>query len=204
MLELPLSLLRSLAGPLTIQSGPLTLQTNQFLYLDGTVSGNPANAGLRYNSAVPSLDIFAGGAVVQLNVNTNVVSLNGPVSLGNNQNNLIRITGAANGSAPTIAALGSSDANVSISLVPKGTGGLRVPTGGNGIAGVSGAMTAGSVTVNTGAVTASSVIMLTRATAGGTVGSLAAAPASIVAGASFVITSSSGTDTSTVFWLIIN
>jgi len=190
MLELPLSLLKSLAGPLTIQSGPLTLQSGQFLYLDGSISGNPSFAGIKYNSGNVRLEIAA-------------VTVNLGFGGGSGAVNQPQFNAAATGVAPAYSVVGL-DSDISLALTPKGKGGLRVPTGANGIAGVSGAMTAGSVTVNTGAVTASSVIMLTRATAGGTVGSLAAAPASIVAGASFVITSSSGTDTSTVFWLIIN
>lgn len=62
----------------------------------------------------------------------------------------------------------------------------------------------GTQTVSTTAVGASSLIFVSRNTSGGTAGHLSAPVASIVAGTSFVINSSSGTDTSTVNWWIIN
>lgn len=83
-------------------------------------------------------------------------------------------------------------------------GKIILPTGTNASIGVSSAMTAGTITVSTTAVTASSKIFLTYNTIGGTPGFLSAPTASIVAGTSFVINSSSGTDTSTVNWWIIN
>ena len=63
-------------------------------------------------------------------------------------------------------------------------------------------LVAGSVVVSTTAVTSSSIIFLTRNTAGGSLGNLTYG--SIVNGTSFTITSSSGSDTSTVNYLIIN
>lgn len=79
---------------------------------------------------------------------------------------------------------------------------LNVPTGAAGIAGTSAAMVAGTTTINTTAVTAASVIILTYATAAGTQGFLRVGV--ITAGTSFTIVSSSGTDTSTVNWWIVN
>lgn len=70
--------------------------------------------------------------------------------------------------------------------------------------GTSVAMTAGSVTVSTTAVSASSKIFLSANTAGGTPGVLNAPTGSITPGVSFVINSSSGTDTSTVNYWIVN
>lgn len=61
----------------------------------------------------------------------------------------------------------------------------------------------GTVVVATTAITANSRIMLTRNTPGGTVGDLSAPSASRVVGTSFVINSDSGTDTSTVDWMVI-
>lgn len=81
---------------------------------------------------------------------------------------------------------------------------LKIATGSNASTGISEAMTAGTITISTTAVTASSIIFVSRNTTGGTVGSLEAPTASIVAGTSFVINSSSASDTSTVNWLIIN
>lgn len=71
----------------------------------------------------------------------------------------------------------------------------------SGVSGISSAMVAGTTTVTTSAVTASSVIITSRATLGGTPGHLSVG--TITAGTSFVINSSSGTDTSTVAWMIL-
>jgi len=61
-------------------------------------------------------------------------------------------------------------------------------------------LVAGTVTVSTTAVTATSDFQLTRCVTGGTVGHLSVG--TVTAGTSFVINSSSGTDTSTVCWLV--
>lgn len=74
--------------------------------------------------------------------------------------------------------------------------------GGNANAGQSAAMTAGTITISTTAVTANSLIFLTHASVGGTQGILSVG--TITAGTSFVINSSSATDTGTVNWWIIN
>jgi len=58
----------------------------------------------------------------------------------------------------------------------------------------------GTVTVTRQQITATSVVRVTRRTTGGTVGHLSV---TMTAGASFTITSSSGTDTSTVLWEIV-
>lgn len=63
-------------------------------------------------------------------------------------------------------------------------------------------LSAGTVTVDNTSVTASSLIFLTNAGASGTVGTLSVG--TITAGTSFVINSSSSTDTSKVNWLIVN
>lgn len=80
---------------------------------------------------------------------------------------------------------------------------LKIATGANASMGTA-TLVGGTVTVNTTAVSANSIIFLTCNTPGGTQGFLSAPAASITAATSFVINSSSGTDTSTVNWLIIN
>lgn len=67
--------------------------------------------------------------------------------------------------------------------------------------GVTGAMTAGSITVTDANVTANTIIMLTEQSTGGTAGSVRVS--SRTAGTSFVITSTSGTDTGTVGYCMI-
>jgi hypothetical protein len=76
------------------------------------------------------------------------------------------------------------------------------PTGGAAAVVGKSVLVAGTVTVSTTAVTANSIILLTRQVVGGTVGDLRVG--TITAATSFVINSVSGTDTSTVSWMIIN
>jgi hypothetical protein len=77
---------------------------------------------------------------------------------------------------------------------------LEVVEGSNAKMGTA-TLVAGTVTVNTTAVTASSRIFLTAQNTGGTAGALRVSAR--VNGTSFTITSTSGTDTSSVAWLII-
>ena len=79
--------------------------------------------------------------------------------------------------------------------------GVQVKEGTNAKMGVTGAMTAGAITVSTTAVTATSRIFLTAQTTGGTAGALRVSART--AGTSFTITSTSGSDTSTVAWFIV-
>lgn len=62
-------------------------------------------------------------------------------------------------------------------------------------------LVAGSVTVTTTAIQSGDIIILSRQTSGGTPGHLSFG--SVISGTSFLIASSSGTDTSTVAYLII-
>lgn len=86
---------------------------------------------------------------------------------------------------------------------------VRVGTAGRGLMVAEGSnakmgratLTAGTATVNTTAVTASSEVFLTCQVPGGTVGFLRVSART--AGTSFTITSSSGSDTSTVAWMIV-
>jgi hypothetical protein len=76
---------------------------------------------------------------------------------------------------------------------------FRVKEGANASMGVA-TLAAGTVTVSTTAVTATSRILLTVQVAGGTQGFLAVG--TVVAATSFVINSTSNTDTSQVLWLL--
>lgn len=80
---------------------------------------------------------------------------------------------------------------------------IRITTGSNASVGTA-TLVGGTVTVNTAAALTASIIMVSRNTVGGTTGNLSAPSASIVNATSFVINSTSATDTSTVNWLIIN
>lgn len=78
--------------------------------------------------------------------------------------------------------------------------GLMVAEGSNAKMGVA-TLAAGAATVSTTAVTATSRIFLTNQALGGTAGFLRVSART--AGTSFTISSSSGTDTSTVAWMIV-
>jgi hypothetical protein len=77
---------------------------------------------------------------------------------------------------------------------------LRITEGSNKSCGAA-TLVGGTVTVNTTAVNTASRIFINHATIGGTPGHLTY---TIINATSFTVTSSSGTDTSTINWLIIN
>jgi hypothetical protein len=93
--------------------------------------------------------------------------------------------------------INSSTGNVLISTIGKG---LQVKTGANAKIGTA-VLVAGTVTVANTSVTANSRIFLTSQSDGGTPGWLRITAKTV--GTSFVITSSSATDTSTIAWIII-
>lgn len=102
--------------------------------------------------------------------------------------------------APDSALTVNTSANIKTNLRVQGT--ITLTDGANKSVGVSGAMTAGTITISNIRVTANSRIFLTHATVGGTQGILSVG--TITAGTSFVINSSSVLDTGTVNWFIIN
>ena len=153
-----------------------------------------------------------GGGYVDIYANTGRVAQFNFSSTGGQY---LKFVNATTGNSPSIAAEGS-DTNITLALAGKGTGdvavttgnlaintlgkGLKVKTGTNAKAGTA-VLVAGTVTVANTSVTANSIIMLTSQVNGGTPGFLRVTAKT--AGTSFVITSSSGTDTSTVAWHII-
>jgi len=80
---------------------------------------------------------------------------------------------------------------------------VKIATGTNSSIGTA-TLAAGTVTVNTTAVTASSKIFVSVRTPGGTQGFLSTPSSGVTAGTSFVINSTSSSETSTVDWWIIN
>lgn len=90
--------------------------------------------------------------------------------------------------------------NGSLNLNTAG-GKIFIATGSNASVGTS-TLVGGTVTVSTTAVTASSKIFITRGVTGGTEGHLSIG--TITAGTSFVINSSSGSETSQINWWIVN
>lgn len=95
------------------------------------------------------------------------------------------------------AAMWGTDSDIAIRVAGKG---LQVAEGTNAKSGVA-TMAAGTATVSTAAVTANSRIQLTIQSPGGTVGSVYVNART--AGSSFVIKSTSATDTSVVAWFIV-
>lgn len=116
------------------------------------------------------------------------------------------IDAAPSGVTPTGAtyALWAKAGNVEFTNgnITLGTSGnkLNIATGSNASVGISGAMTAGSITISTTAVTANSIIQLTPVGAG--TGQISIG--TITAATSFVINSSDNADTRIVHWTIIN
>lgn len=96
------------------------------------------------------------------------------------------------------AAILTTDNDLAIAVAGKG---LQVKEGSNAKMGITAAMVAGTVTVNTTAVTANSRIFLTAQTTGAGPGALRVSAR--VAGTSFTITSSNAADTSTVAWMLV-
>lgn len=82
-------------------------------------------------------------------------------------------------------------------------GKLKLTTGAGGCSGTA-TLVGGTVTVSTTCVNTGDLIFTSRNTTGGTAGHLSAPVASISDGTSFVINSSSGTDTSTVNWWVVD
>lgn len=192
----------------------------------GTLAVNTANGnmyglvGKAGGTATWAILGGATGAVATLTGSTGTATPSGGnIQIAGTAN---QVTTAASGATVTlslpnaITAPGSITATTTITAtlgnITATNGNLSLATAGNKIAIATGAnasigtatLVGGTVTVSTTAVTASSLIFVSRNTAGGTPGNLNAPTASIVAGTSFVINSSSGTDTSTVNWWIVN
>lgn len=161
-----------------------------------------------------ALTVTAGGAAVTGTTTINTTGAatttigtggTGAVAIGNATGNTA-VTGSLTASTTLTATLGAITAtNGNLVLGSAGNKLLvHATTAASDSIGTSAAMTSGTVTVSTTAVTAASKIFLTHNTVGGTIGILSAPTASIVAGTSFVINSSSALDTSTVNYWIVN
>jgi len=115
-------------------------------------------------------------------------------------------TTTINTSGTAATTIGNSGATVGITASTITlTGKIAMPQGtGSASVGITPSMVAGTTTVATTAVTSNSRIFLTANTLAGTPGTLSAPQLSITPGVSFVITSSSATDTSTVNWILVD
>jgi len=169
-----------------------SLSTTTSLSATTTVTAGTGITATTGNIAASAGNVSASGTVTG---GTGVVATTGNVSA---------TAGAVNAGTSMTATLGNITATNGNLVMGTLGNKLVIPAGTNASIGTSVAMTTGSVTISTTAVTAASKIFLTRNTVGGTLGNLSVPSASIVANTSFVINSDSGTDTSTVNWLIIN
>lgn len=111
-------------------------------------------------------------------------------------NNFVGATGFGATTAPT----DKVEITGNLALLSAGNK-IKIATGSNASLGTA-TLVAGTVTVSTTAVTSSSKIFLTHGVAGGTLGVVSVG--TITNGTSFVINSTSASDTSGINWLIIN
>ncbi len=173
-----------------------TAEHNQFSFtgtFNQTGGANGTTRGIYLNQTLTAVADFRA-----LEIAANHASAKGIYQTGSSTtNNFVGKTRFGGTTTPDDAL----EVEGNIELVTAGNK-IKIATGSNASAGVSGAMTAGTITISTTAVTASSLIYLTHASVGGTVGVLSVG--TITAGTSFVINSSNAADTSTVNWWIVN
>lgn len=124
----------------------------------------------------------------------------GATNIGNATGNTA-VTGSLTASTTLRATLGNITATNGNLVLSTAGNKLVIATGSNASVGTSAAMTAGAVTVATTASSGTAKVFFSRATTGGTPGNV-----SITAqdGTGFTLTSTSGTETSTFNWWIIN
>jgi hypothetical protein len=149
-------------------------------------------------TSVKAMD-YATGTVQVLDDSAGAAIFNGLASFANG----IQVTGTSQLGYTHVTGVLEADThivtdggNISISGVGKG---LLIAEGTNARMGVA-TLTAGTVTVANTSVTDNTRIAVTRQMAGGTLGHLSCTR---TAGASFTITSDSSTETSTVFWMLL-
>ena len=166
---------------------PTQISTNNESNL--TVIGGPASGADAGNL------IISGGGSSGVAFGAGDLLLNGgsaAAATGNQAGGDVIITGGLPG--------GTGDTgDIIIETTNDDSGTFKINSGANEQVGLA-TLVGGTVTVNNTKVTANSYIFMNHRTTGGTIGTLSY---TIVAGTSFTITSSSGTDTSTVNWWIV-
>lgn len=176
----------------------------------GDASGGNTNYGL-VGKAVGTKNsgVNIGTIGIAANAGTSPINIGGYFGMQTTEATIkgSSVALAADNGTTTSNIFEARDGGTSVFTVADGgaitaTGAINLTDGANKSVGVSAAMTAGTITISNTRVTANSRIFLTHATLGGTQGILSVG--TIVAGTSFVINSSSATDTGTVNWLIIN
>ncbi|HEY8985452.1 MAG TPA: glycosyl hydrolase family 28-related protein [Streptomyces sp.] len=150
-----------------------------------------------------------GASVWLTNSATGVVLVGvAEVSPGSNASTCLRTDAGTIATVLGLTAVKANTLNGTVNRLDPGDGSLVVtgktivPSGGAAARMGTATLAAGTVTVTTSAITAASVVQLTIQTPGGTVGSVYVNART--AGTSFVIKSTSSTDTSTVGWRILD
>lgn len=188
------ALIPVLPPPLAFENPPTSNQTN---YEIGQVVYTPPHNPTDFY-------VYAGGGNWSLfsSGSGSIISVVGTA----NQITVTTASGIATLSLP--AAITAPGSLTTVSTLASGTtltvGTKLLLTASSGAASITGttpAMTTGAVTVASTAVTANSIILYSVVTPGGTVGTYTLTKS---AGSSFTITSTSGTETSTFNYLIIN
>lgn len=180
--------LRGINSSLTISNNIVSATTERGIYDDVSaktyvnITGNTV-----YSSAVAGIEI---NGATKSNISNNISSGNGTYGILNN--------GSYNSFTNNVLTSNTTDAMTGV-----GSGNMRrgnkFTNGENqGTATLSG----GTTTISTAEVRTGDIILVTRSTTGGTLGNLSVA--SITNATSFVLNSSSGTETSSVFWEIVH
>lgn len=181
----------------------VSMTTNTALTLNENHSASSGSTSFNIVSFSPVLNFtgtFANGSATLLRLHPTETSLTGLTLYGLVSNSTTALSGFGIASpTATMHVVGTTKLDGSVTLPTAGNG-ILIKSGTNATFGTA-TLTAGTVTVNTTKTTASSVIILTSQTDGGTPGFLRISGRS--AGTSFTVTSSSGSDTSTFGWLLI-
>ena len=179
------------AGGIDIDSGTggIAVDTTGGLSLDSTSVATASNL------------TTVGAAGVDLTVSSTAGSV--IVIGGEAATDAVQINASAGAGGVDVQVAGTSKLAIVAASATLGDGVKLVVdvAGGNAVAGTA-VLVGGTVTIATTSVAAGSLIFLTRVINGGAAGFLVAD--TIVAATSFDINSASGTDTSTVNWLVIN
>jgi hypothetical protein len=182
----------------------------------GNATGNTAvTGGMSIGTTLGVTGLTTLAALTQVGTSHINITGSGVTVIGTGGTGAVQIGNATGNTAVTGSLTASTTLTATAGAITATNGNLVLGTTGNKLVihastaasdsiGTSVAMTAGSVTVSTSAVTASSIIFVSINTIGGTAGAVSAPVASIVPGVSFVINSSSGSDTSTVNYWIVN
>ena len=172
---------------LTVTGGSSTSTTGQAVLQSSQAAANAVR--INASNAVGGIDVDAGTGGVAVD-STGQIALT-TTTTGNNSIDLDSANGGVN-----VRALGGNGFTLAANTK------LSSPVSQAGSIVGSVALVAGAATVATTSVTANSLIYLSRTSLGGAAGFLDIS--AINAGEDFSIASASGTDTSTVAWLIIN